>query len=70
MWMTANKLKPNDEKTDFMVIVSAYYWQLITSLEIDIKVENINIFLTMSIRILGVTLDTNMTMHPNVNQIV
>ena len=25
MWMTANKLKLNDGKTDFMVIVSAYY---------------------------------------------
>ena len=70
MWMTANKLKLNDGKTDFMVIVSAYYRQLITSLEIAIKSGNTNIHPTMSVKNLGVTLDTNMTMHPHVNQIV
>ena len=70
MWMTANKLKLNDGKTDFMVNVSAYYRQLITSLEIAIKVGNTNIHPTMSVKNLGVTLDTNMTMHPHVNQIV
>ena len=70
MWMTANKLKLNDGKTDFIVIISAYYRQLITSLEISIKVGNTNIHPTMSVKNLGVTLDTNMTMHPHVNQIV
>ena len=70
MWMTANKLKLNDGKTDFMVILSAYYRQLRTSLEIAIKVGNTNIHPTMSVKNLGVTLDTNMTMHPHVNQIV
>ena len=65
-----NKLKLNNGKTDFMVIVSAYYRQLITSLEIAIKVGNTNIYPTMSVENLGVTLDTNMTMHPHVNQIV
>ena len=63
IWMTANKLKLNDGKTDFMVIVSAYYQQLITSLEIAIKVGNTNIHPTMSVKNLGVTLDTNMTMQ-------
>ena len=70
MWMTANKLKLNDGKTDFIVIVSAYYRQLITSLEIAIKVGNTNIHPTMSVKYLGVTIDTNMTMRPHVNQIV
>ena len=54
----------------FLVIVSAYDRQLITSLEIPIKVGNTNIHPTMSVKNLGVTLDTNMTMHPHVNQIV
>ena len=54
MWMTANKLKLNDRKTDFMVIVSAYYrQQLITSLEIAMKVGNTNIHPTMSVKNLG-----------------
>ena len=70
MWMTANKLKLNDGKTDFMVILSAYYRQLRTSLEIAKKVGNTNIHPTMSVKNLGVTLNTNMTMHPHVNQIV
>ena len=54
MWMTAKKLKLNHGKTDFTVIVSAYYRQLITSLEIAIKVGNTNIHPTcthMSIRL-------------------
>ena len=68
MWMTANKLKFNDGKTDFMVIVSAYYRQLITSMEIAIKVGNTNIHPTMSVENLGVALNTNITMHPHVNQ--
>ena len=70
IWMTANKLKLNDGKTDFMVIVSAYYRQLINSLEIAIKVGNTNIHPTMSVKNLEVTLDTNMTMHQHVNQFV
>ena len=70
MWMTTNKLKLRDGKTDFIVIASAYYRQLITSLEIAIKVGNTNIHPTMSVKNLGVTLDTTMTMHPHVNQIV
>ena len=53
-----------------MVIVSAYYRQLITSLEIAIKVGNTSIYTIMSVKNPGVTLDTNMTMHPHVNQIV
>ena len=70
MWITANKLKFNDRKANFMVIVSAYYRQLIISLKIAIKVGNTNIHPTMSVKNLGVTLDTKMTMHPHVNHIV
>ena len=53
-----------------MVIISAYYRQLIASLEIAIKVGNTNIHPTMSAKNLGITVYTNMTMHPHVNQIV
>ena len=66
-WMSANKLKINDTKTEFMIIVLGKQLQKITTkeLKLDTAIPN-----SSSVRNLGAHLDEHMTMKTHVNSIV
>ena len=66
-WMTANKLKLNDEKTEVIIITSKFYQK---SLQLKkFTIDNIEIELSSSVRNIGVIFDNNMTMKDQISAI-
>lgn len=68
-WMTHNKLKLNNGKTEFLVVVSRYYQDLVNEVQPVIRIGGSVIRPSKSIRNLGATFDTRMSMQPHVNNI-
>ena len=68
-WMTANKLKLNDGKTEFLVIVSALFRKYTHLVNIRLRVGNATVVPSCTAKNLGVILDQDMTMRPRINQI-
>ena len=68
-WMTANKLKLNDDKTEVM-IVSSGRKSTSTSLSHTLSVGNASVSFSNSVKNLGVTLDCHLTMQPHLHNVV
>ena len=66
-WMTSNKLKLNDEKTEVMYISSRYYQNVINLP--DFSIDNVNIAPASSVRNIGVVFDNIMCMEDQVTAI-
>lgn len=66
-WMILNKLKLNDDKTEFMVITSKYYQKTYQQLNPDLTVGGVSIKPTKSVRNLGAMFDCVMSMETHVN---
>ena len=66
LWMSSNKLKLNDDKTEAMIVSPQ---RMSTSLPMpdSLTVSTSNVMFSQSVKTLGVTLDTHLTMK---NQVV
>ncbi len=68
-WMTQNKLKLNNDKTEFMVIVSKHHQCLVDEVAPVLTLGDSVISPSLSVRNLGATFDTHMTMVPHINNV-
>ena len=68
-WMTLNKLKLNDSKTEFLLISPKYHYQKLMKLDPCIRVGNTTIKPTKWVRNLGAIFDANMTMVAHTNMV-
>ena len=68
-WMTANKLKLNDDKTEAMIVLSGRK-STSTPLPDSLSVGNASVSFASSVKNLGVTLDCRLTMQPHVLNVV
>lgn len=66
-WMTGNKLKLNDDKTEVMYISSSYFHKQIVLN--DFTIDSTSIAVTKSARNIGIIFDENMTMKEQVTAI-
>ena len=66
-WMSLNKLKLNDEKTEFLVMTSRNHQHKIHAH--DIKVDSATIHASKSARNLGIIFDNNLCMDEHVKRI-
>ena len=66
-WMTSNKLKLNNDKTEFLVISSAYNEQFIQSEHL--LLDNEPIKRSKSARVLGVIIDSSLTLDSHIANI-
>ena len=60
-------LKLNEEKTEFMVIVSKYYCSVYNRFHPTLSIGGVTVAASNSLRNLGVTLDSTMTMRPQMH---
>jgi hypothetical protein len=65
-WMVANKLKLNDDKTEFMVITSSYYKSAFDSINPSICVGGVHISATPALRNLGSVMDSTMSLRGHI----
>ena len=65
VWMSSNKLELNDDKTEAMIVSSQ---RISTSLPMpdSLTVGTSNVMFSQSVKTLGVTLDTHLTMQKQV----
>ena len=68
-WMITNKLKLNDDKTEFQVFASPYYYAKVMLLNPTIKIGDSVIKSSKKIRNLGVIMDSNLTMSPQISAV-
>jgi hypothetical protein len=66
-WMTAKKLKLNEEKTEVLMLSSPYYKDKLTIR--DFKVDTATVTATPSARNIGVIFDNHLNMKPQINAI-
>ena len=69
-WMTANQLKLNDEKTEFIVITSPSSSDHVKRFHPSVVVGDKVILPSVKVKTLGVILDSNMSMAHHVNKVV
>lgn len=69
IWMVRNKLKLNDEKTEFMVITSKYYAPVYQLLNLSLTVGGVSIKPSNTVRNLGAFFDNTMCLRPQINNI-
>ena len=67
-WMTVNKLKLNDSKTEFFIAASAYHHKHLPP-NITLKIGNEHIKPSETIRNLGAFFDSHMTMLSHINNV-
>ena len=69
VWMSSNKLKLNDDKTEGMIVFSQ---RMSTSLSMpdSLTVDTSNVMFSQSVKTLGVMLDTYLTMKNQVINLV
>ena len=65
LWMTHNKLKLNDNKSEFMIIVPKRQACKINCQ--TMRIGNVDVIAKSSVRNLGVSFDSEMTMSSNIN---
>jgi hypothetical protein len=68
-WMVTNKLKLNDDKTEFQVIASTHHLRRLIDLNPTIKIANAQIHPSKTVRNLGVTFDSNLAMNEHLKSI-
>lgn len=69
IWMVTNKLKLNEAKTEFMVIVPPCRKQVVQQMQPRLRVGNTYIIPTETARNLGVVIDSEMSMRQQVGNI-
>ena len=67
-WATANILKPNDSKTELMLVTSKRTKHL-HNLPTSITIGNVQILFKLSVKNFGLTLDFHLTMNAHVSNI-
>ena len=67
-WMTQNKLKLNDDKTEFLVMTSKFHQQKVSE-HTAIQVDSASIAASSYARNLGVMFDSSLSMEKQVNKI-
>ena len=65
-WMLANKLKLNDLKTELFLIASPRHAEIVSSLDVDLKIDGSVITPSSSIKSLGIVFDISLTMEQHV----
>lgn len=68
-WLIQNKLKVNDDKTEFMVIAPKHFHTRLQGLDITIKVGQSDISPSSCVRDIGATLDQYMNMGQQVSSV-
>ena len=68
-WMTVNKLRMNPKKTEVLIIAAPQYTPLVKSENPTLRVANDIIVPVDTVRNLGTTFDSAMTMKPCINNI-
>lgn len=68
-WMIVNKLKLNEDKTEFMIVTSRYYKATYQQLNPCLTVGGVPIKPTRSVRNLGAMFDCVMSMEDHVNSV-
>ena len=66
-WLTANKLKLNDSKTEFVIAASPYNYKKLP--ELTLSVGKVAVHPSHSVRNLGAFFDANMTMSAHINNV-
>ena len=61
VWMSSNKLKLNDDKTEAMIVFSQRM-SMSLSVPDSLTVGTSNVMFSQSVKTLGMTLDTHLTM--------
>ena len=69
-WMTVNKLKVNDSKTEFLIIAPNHFHAVLQGLNVTIKIGEATISPSSSVRDLGAIIDKNMSMVLQVSNVV
>lgn len=69
-WMILNKLRVNDDKTEFLIIAPKQYHTMLQGLNVNIVVGQASVAPCSSVRDLGAILDRHMTMIPQVSNVV
>ena len=69
-WMILNKLRVNDDKTEFLIIAPKQYHTMLQGLNVNIMVGQASVAPCSSVRDLGAFLDQHMTMIPHVSNVV
>ena len=64
-WLTANKLKLNDSKTEFFIAASPYNYKKLP--ELTLSVGKVAVHTSHSVRNIGAFFDANMTMSAHIN---
>jgi hypothetical protein len=68
--MIQNKLKLNEDKTEFIIIVSSHLRPLVDQLQPALRVGDATVLPKESVRNLGATFDSEMTMRPHINGVL
>ena len=69
VWMISNKLKLNEDKTEFLIITSKHYAPVYQQLNPTLTVGGVSIEPSTSVRNLGALFDHTLTLHNQVNAI-
>ena len=69
-WLTANKLKVNDEKTEFIIMYPKRFSKNICTENCVLSLGNSKIKPTEKVRNLGSVFDSHMSMEPNVSAVI
>ena len=65
-WMLANKLKLNDSKTELFLIASPRHAEIVSHLDVDLKIGGSVITPSSSVKNLGIVFDISLTMEQHV----
>ena len=69
-WMLANKLKLNDLKTELFLIASLSHVEIVSHLDVDLKIGGSVITPSSSIKNLGIVFDISLTMELHVTALL
>jgi len=69
VWMLTNRLKINSDKTEFMVITTPHYQTTYQALRPAVCVGGVSVHAVSSLRNLGVTMDSTMSMHAQIQSV-
>ena len=69
-WLTANKLKVNDEKTEFIIMYPKRFSKNICIENCVLSLGNSKIKPTEKVRNLGSVFDSHMSMEPNISAVI
>ena len=69
VWMLTNKLKINNDNTEFMVIITAHYQTTYGVLQLAVCIGGISVHAVPSLHNLGVIVDSTTDMHGQIQSV-